>query len=568
MLDLVHRAPAPSSSTPGLRVASLSYENDDVLLDQLDLEVGDREMVAIIADDDEVRGVLIDVLRGIVVPHAGTITIDGVELGDLANRARPPVVGPDHAQPPVATLRSLLAEHPDAVELLGSGDDLSSESDDPVRLRRLALAAAVAHNPDLLILDEPTDDIDGADERQLIRAVEAACYGRASVVFTHRLSLARKANSVLVLENGRLEPYRGHGTDNHAELWDARIPPVIEPDLSLRVVQADETRPATPNRPDTALTVGHLVADRFRLTGLLGRTAFTETWTAADGETGAVVRLKLPRLTTSTTGTDSHEQQRPVDYHAWEQLRREHDVVRSLRHPGVSQVLAADFDRDVPYVAFDYLDSPSLADALEAQPDGLDLLDVLHLGFEVAEILHHLHRRDQVHLNLRSGHIRSRGQSAVLTDFTQCRTTGTPLPPPHQPAPSPRPGSGPGSLRPLRHYAPELAPGRAADPAMDIYALGVLLRKAACGPDTTALLPFGELCAGAPGPVAKLLDRMTAIEPGERPDGAAIMTELRRALPAPVALTRFSTPPPRAPQLRLVTAASVPEPAPLSAARS
>jgi hypothetical protein len=94
------------------------------------------------------------------------------------------------------------------------------------------------------------------------------------------------------------------------------------------------------------------------------------------------------------------------------------------------------------------------------------------------------------------------------------------------------------------------------------------LRKAACGPDTTALLPFGELCAGAPGPVAKLLDRMTAIEPGERPDGAAIMTELRRALPAPVALTRFSTPPPRAPQLRLVTAASVPEPAPLSAARS
>lgn len=70
--------------------------------------------------------------------------------------------------------------------------------------QRIALARALARKPNLLILDEATSALDRESERQVQEAIEAL-YGKITVVvIAHRLSTIERANTILVLESGRI----------------------------------------------------------------------------------------------------------------------------------------------------------------------------------------------------------------------------------------------------------------------------------------------------------------------------------------------------------------------------
>jgi ATP-binding cassette subfamily B protein/subfamily B ATP-binding cassette protein MsbA len=83
--------------------------------------------------------------------------------------------------------------------------------------QRLAIARAILAAPQIIILDEATSNLDTESEQLIQASMAALLAGRTTFVIAHRLSTIRRANLILLMEEGRIVE-RG----SHAELMEAR----------------------------------------------------------------------------------------------------------------------------------------------------------------------------------------------------------------------------------------------------------------------------------------------------------------------------------------------------------
>jgi ATP-binding cassette, subfamily B, multidrug efflux pump len=76
--------------------------------------------------------------------------------------------------------------------------------------QRLSLARVLVTNPKILIMDEPTSNVDAITDQKLLNAVRKVMEGRTTMVIAHRLWTIKNADKIVLLKNGRIEAVGTH----------------------------------------------------------------------------------------------------------------------------------------------------------------------------------------------------------------------------------------------------------------------------------------------------------------------------------------------------------------------
>ena len=93
--------------------------------------------------------------------------------------------------------------------------------------QRVAIARTLLKNPPILVLDEATSALDTQTERQIQEALAKVAEHRTTLIIAHRLSTIVGADSIIVMEHGRIVEQGSHDEllarqGKYAQMWDAQ----------------------------------------------------------------------------------------------------------------------------------------------------------------------------------------------------------------------------------------------------------------------------------------------------------------------------------------------------------
>jgi ABC-type multidrug transport system ATPase subunit len=222
--------PAPDSAphaveTQGLVQAFPSgfWMRERVVLHGLDLRVARGEFLGLVGPNGSGKSTFLRVLAAIDAPRSGSVRIHGHDIASAAARRRIGFVPEDSPFPPELTARATLdlcgalhrlprrerRERAERwLERVGLAQAAASRLATFSRgmLRRLGLAAALLHEPDVLLLDEPTAGLDAQGFEVFLGVLqETRARGATLVVASHLLTdLQQRCDRLAVLLDGRL----------------------------------------------------------------------------------------------------------------------------------------------------------------------------------------------------------------------------------------------------------------------------------------------------------------------------------------------------------------------------
>ncbi len=219
-----------------------------VALDRLDLEVRRGEVLALLGPNGAGKTTTVRLLNGVLSPDSGSASVLGLDPatdGDAVRR-RTGVLTENAGLDDRLTARENLeytarmrgftrAEARERVEAQLDRFGMHDHADQRTvgfstgQRKRVALARALLHDPDILFLDEPTSGLDPSATRDVTDLIGmlAREHGQTVVLATHFLGEAgRIADSMAVLDHGRLRA-NGRPDELAAQLWDG-IPADID----------------------------------------------------------------------------------------------------------------------------------------------------------------------------------------------------------------------------------------------------------------------------------------------------------------------------------------------------
>jgi ABC-type bacteriocin/lantibiotic exporter with double-glycine peptidase domain/CRP-like cAMP-binding protein len=240
--DILEQEPERGGDRPGLtplnslsghvqfRRLSFRYPGPATapILDEVDFEVQPGTRVAIVGRSGSGKTTLVKCLCGLLEPTGGTILYDSVDVTGLdlhqlrrhigfvlqenhmfdatiAENIAFGTVQPDLEQVMWAARVANAAEFIERLPLgyetrIGESGLLLSGG----QRQRIAIARAVYHRPPVLVFDEATSALDTESERAVKENLDQLLQGRTSFVIAHRISTVRDADTIMVLEKGRL----------------------------------------------------------------------------------------------------------------------------------------------------------------------------------------------------------------------------------------------------------------------------------------------------------------------------------------------------------------------------
>jgi ATP-binding cassette, subfamily B, bacterial len=226
----------PAGPAHELRFTGVTFgygAGDTPVLDGFDLTIPAGTSMAIVGVNGAGKTTLAKLLCRLYDPQRGAVTIDGVDLRDLdvdAYRSRVTAVFQDYIryEQPLRDNVAPLGAPDDVVEaaladagatgLAGldtilargyeGGTDLSGGQWQRVALARAL--AAVRQGAGLVLLDEPTAQLDVRGEAEIFSRILAATRGVTTVLISHRFSTVRQADRICVLEHGRVVELGSH----------------------------------------------------------------------------------------------------------------------------------------------------------------------------------------------------------------------------------------------------------------------------------------------------------------------------------------------------------------------
>jgi len=222
--------PDPALGTVRFDKVSFSYAGagGEMVLDTVSFDVGKGKTVALVGPSGSGKSTTLSLLQRFYDVNAGAIEVDGVDIRDVSQAdlrqrfayvEQEPIIfagtiaenilfgKPDASkQEVVAAAKAALVD--DFVSDLPLGYD-TVVGERGVMLsggqkQRLAIARAILKNAPILLLDEATSALDARSEQLVQLALEHLMEGRTTLVIAHRLATIRDADTILVLDGGKI----------------------------------------------------------------------------------------------------------------------------------------------------------------------------------------------------------------------------------------------------------------------------------------------------------------------------------------------------------------------------
>ena len=239
--DLPGARPAPPfRGAVHFEDVTFAYEPGRPVFDQITFEVPTSGRVALVGPSGIGKSTLLALLLRLYDPTRGCVRIDGHDIREYTLASLRPQIsvvlqdtvlfaasvreniayGAPGATPEAVEAAARLANAHEFIQAMPQGyDTVIGERGATLsggQRQRIAVARAAIRQAPILLLDEPATGLDGENERLVLDALERLSEGRTTVLVTHDLRLAARADLILYLERGQVLE-RG----SHAELMQA-----------------------------------------------------------------------------------------------------------------------------------------------------------------------------------------------------------------------------------------------------------------------------------------------------------------------------------------------------------